>query len=362
VVTRIERALDAIVTETPTYVLANAISNVVDLIPPNYRHLSTQTEVYCGVQMNGPPHLGTGLTLLLIGAFAMRAAELDIVKPNIVIDIMDNVSHEVVRDLETGRPFRRPLSEFASADETRQMFEGYYGALLEPVRAAGISLHYRIFSEHQRTVEFRRALLMTLGHSARLGACLNPRSGKLPIRFPCPRCGLVEVHSSQTRLIALSGGTAVFSAYCVEHGTYEVEISETNVAPVDPNSLYRNVIKDTEHWLSNRPPAIAAKGMDWLQGCEILTRASSILEIPENARPYRLFTPLVTDRNGAKLSKSAGLPQDHYLLPKGTGLSDATASRMARLFLVASGIIDRPSLFFRSYSAERLASLFCEAS
>jgi len=341
------RALSA----TPTYVLANAISNVVDLVPPGHRPKVGETNVYCGVQLSGPPHLGTAMTLLLTLCFAERSQVQGLLRPVVSLDVLDNVPSETVVDPATGAKFRRTRT---AADATR-VFEENYEWFREIASQLDVPVNVRIYSAYQRTPGFRRALLATLEKASALGRCLNPRSEKLPIRFACPQCGLVEVHAHHTELISCSEGEACFRAYCFDHGAFEVIVSETSEAWVDLNSLYRNVVKDIEHFEAHTNPAISVKGSDWIVGCDVLTRALSLLGVPESRRPYRLFTPTIMDGQGAKLSKSAGIA-DEYLLQLGTKHDYPDRPRALELCAVARALIDHPPLFFRSYSAEFVRS------
>ncbi|MBU1538362.1 MAG: hypothetical protein KKC29_02800 [Alphaproteobacteria bacterium] len=348
----VDLTLDDLAKSTPTYVLANAISSIPDLIPASHRNHREPTVVYCGVQLNGPPHLGTALTLATVCALAVRAGELGIIEPHVVLDVLDNTSHEEVREASTGSVFRKSMSEALDFQARQDVFDGYYRELTNQLAASGVKFSLRFFSNYRQTPQFKRALIKTIGFANTIGRQLNPRSAKLPIRFPCPTCGMMEVHSTRTELIRIAGGIAQFKAYCLEHGVYEAVVSEDSTSPFDLNALYRNLVKDTEHWHRAGPPAISAKGTDWLQGAGVLNFALSALGVPEPSRPFRLFTPLVTDSTGAKLSKSGAAARspnsDRGLLEPGS---------LPRLFQIALGIVNRPPLFFRGYTAELLREL-----
>jgi hypothetical protein len=344
--------------ETPTYVLANALNSVLDLLPARLR-CGSPVEIVCGVQLNGPPHLGTALTILLAIALAQRARACGAFQASVLLELLDNAPGGQVRRDSTGAPYRNPLFNLATADEVARIFAEYYGPILEMAAAEAVPLKVRRHSEYQASAGFRRALIWTLGHAAELGACLNPVSGRLPIRFPCPICGLVDVHAKHVEFRNVTHDAAEFSARCIDHGSFPVRLAEDEPPTVDLNSLYRNVAKDADRFLSGNAPAISMKGLDWIHGAQSVGQALALLGVPEDQRPFRLFTPIVADRHGAKLSKSRNLNPRCLLAPPHLKPSHQR-ERVGALFALATATIDHPPLFFRGYSIDALLQLLGE--
>lgn len=91
--------------------------------------------------------------------------------------------------------------------------------LADPEVCTEVVLHAR---RSQASPAFRAEFLRTLEVLDDLRWWLNPSTGVVHTRLPCPTCGWAEKRAERTRLVRLDGDGAVFSAICHDHGPYEL--------------------------------------------------------------------------------------------------------------------------------------------
>ncbi len=145
---------------------------------------------------------------------------------------------------------------------------------------------------------------------------LNPSTGVVHTRLPCPVCGWAEKRAERTRLQRLDGAGAVFTAVCHDHGDYELCIDPVDGGYLDLATLYRNLVKERSFARDTSTLHVMLKGGDWAFGCQLV--------------PWTLST---TDWPGTT---------DQYV--------DA-------LLWLVSGLLIDPKHFFRSFTAQELGRL-----
>ena len=160
------------------------------------------------------------------------------------------------------------------------------------------------YSDQQAGSAFRAEFLRTLEALDDLKWWLNPSTGVVHTRLPCPACGWAEKRAERTRLARLDDAGAVFTAVCHDHGDYELWIDPVNGGYLDLATLYRNVVKERSFTRDTATLHVMLKGGDWAFGCQLVDGALAALGTPARAMPVRIFTPQVLSDTGGKLSKS----------------------------------------------------------
>lgn len=186
---------------------------------------------------------------------------------------------------------------------------------------------------------------------------LDPKYKNLRVRVACPFCGLADKNSLTTKFV----GENIYS-YCPEHGEYITNIKNQS-DKLEYNTPVRNLVRAIAYGMHNMDEnqeyqIMRITGSDYagLYQEELLYKPAALLGFPVNNLPSILYTPLVLDWSGAKLSKSLYVKEGAY--------SDLPAYLINYEYLKNSkGIealdvihnitdewIEKPYLLFRNYS------------
>ncbi|WP_079031982.1 M20 family metallopeptidase [Streptomyces specialis] len=134
-------------------------------------------------------------------------------------------------------------------------------------------------------------------------------AAELRIRPRCPECRLMDKAATDLRITADDHAIHLDSA-CPHHGTYRETIDIHGTGGwYDANTPIRSIQKgyllaaerDTHHACP-----ISIDGADWggAWHAHVLAPALALLGIPPHRWPVSIFTPMILDRTGGKLSKT----------------------------------------------------------
>jgi hypothetical protein len=136
-----------------------------------------------------------------------------------------------------------------------------------------------------------------------------PADGIVRIRPRCPQCRLME-KSAKNLTIAASDGAVHLDSVCPAHGAYRETIETTGTGGwYDANTPVRSIQKgfllSAERELY-QACSVSVDGADWGGAwyAHVLAPALATLGLPVSDWPVSIFTPLVLDRTGGKLSKT----------------------------------------------------------
>ncbi|MEU1074582.1 MULTISPECIES: hypothetical protein [unclassified Streptomyces] len=349
---------------SPVSVTEGAVEHSVDFIRPHLRaHAATHVALYAGVQINGAPHLGTGV--LQTAAFLLAEAARDRlgVHAELRFGALDNAPCQTRLCPRTGTLYTRSYHHAAGPDRILELVKRFYSGLFDALSAmTGVPYTVETYTRQQRTPAFREEFLDSLAHWDRLRFTLAPYSGHVPISFPCPRCGWLQKHGEDTELLAFDGNRARFTAVCLDHGRHEAEVGPRGDAYVGLTTLHRNVVKERLAARETALPVIV-KGADWAAGCRLLDEAH--LCFPGGARPpARVLTPVVLSASGAKLSKSLMRQGKAELSPDtppwmldATRWEGTTQEYASALHRLVSLMLSAPEHFERGYTTAEVVRL-----
>lgn len=352
---------------SPNSVLANALLRSIDMLRPRVHAMRPKRiEFVVGTQINGAPHLGTNLvqaTAFLLAKIARREFPAE---TSVRFGALDNAPYDVVLDPETHHAFQATYFHALGKTGVDELIETYYQAFFESLsEATATDYVLETYTDQQAGPAFRAEFLRTLERLDEIRWWMAPSHGVVHIRVPCPQCGWAEKRADRTKLAHLDEDGARFTAVCLDHGPYEIDVDPENDAYIDLATLYRNLVKERVFAHDRATLRVMLKGGDWAFGAQLVDGALGAMETPGTSMPLRIFTPQVLAPTGAKLSKSllrhrgkGELPADvePWMLDTTAWPGDTDHYVDALLWLV-SELLEDPKHFFRSFTVKELGRL-----
>ena len=236
----------------------------------------------------------------------------------------------------------------------------------------GIEYELFPYKQFQEIPFVRKTLLEILNRKEEFTPLLAPSDLKLHIRFPCPTCGYMEKQGTKTVIKERkSGYDIVLESECFEHGKHQISITPDNKDFVDMNTPIRTVAREAlfiEEAKKNQALNLVVMGGDLVHLDElVIAEGLALLGYQYKDRPTRIYSPLVEDWSGAKLSKSVYVQKGTYgYLPSGfLDLADFKTqfgeSGIETLWKEATAWVLNPKKLFRNYSTEYFSQLLRDA-
>lgn len=282
-------------------------------------------------QPNSNPHFGTLTTMMCVAATGEELSGFYDKPVMITFDQLENapdrkdkgiISREVNgQKTEYQISLKDSIDEngVSQAEKNMKIFRFLFGLLEEQT---GISFDIRTYQECQADPEFRRSLLKIFNEAEKFKPIVAPADNTIRIRFPCPDCHWVDKGSVNTHIIEQSEEEIIFDALCPDHGHHQSVLSVDSEDFFDTNTPLRDIAKVPglvrAGQLDNLMP-LMIDGRDWSgrwDRCVHLLGTSALGVNTENL-PARIYTPVVTDMLGAKLSKSLYVGDMYAQMPKG---------------------------------------------
>lgn len=300
----------------PPTLIGHITNDIGDLYASRIKK-AKKIEVHFGIQLNGEPHLGTGLTVILAYAIAEHLSK-KFNKPAVIkFGALENGPGQKLK--HDGITYQRMLSQVANekgipkSEAYLSIFEKLLQKITKETRIPYQIENYTALQQHPIA---RATLLQILDQEPIMIQLLNPSDDRLRIRFPCPKCGLADKHAKRLKLIRYTKGKeARYVSYCPHHGEYETTITANNEDFVDVNTLVRNVMKEAKIIYESEKQKtfpLVVKGTDWMHSAILVSNALEHLGYPYYRRPERIYTPMIEDWSGAKLSKSLYVGEKTY--------------------------------------------------
>ncbi|MFF0467536.1 hypothetical protein ACFYPX_08955 [Micromonospora zamorensis] len=323
--------------------------------------------VTTAAQLNGVPHFGTTVTILTVFAFAAHAAN-DLGLPaTVVFDALENApAEQIVRD---GENYTRTVGDLIDAgrlDEAART-DGFRRLLDWARDRSGVPYEVRPYAVYQNLRPVRECLhriAQQLDDFARICA---PTDGVVKVRPRCPACRLMEKAGKQLRITALPDAVQLDSV-CPDHGPYTEHVPVSGGGWYDANTPVRSIQKGyllaAERDLYDAC-SVSVDGADWGGAWhgQVLAPGLATLGVPPRDWPISVFTPLVIDRTGGKLSKSLYVAKGTYAdLPElflnlDVLLAEHGEQVLDTLWTEVSRWATEPRRLHRSYTVEYFAAL-----
>jgi hypothetical protein len=325
--------------------------------------------VTTAAQLNGTPHIGTVVTVLSVFAITAHAAEVLDLPATVIFDALDNAPAEQV-DID-GEIYTRTVSDLIDTGELdpADRVSGFERLLTWAASRANLRYEFRPYTVYQGLRPVRACLHTIASRLEEFRPIVAPADGIVRIRPCCPHCRLME-KSAQNLTITAGDGVVHLDSRCPIHGPYRetVDVNGTE-GWYDANTPVRSIQKGSllaaERDLY-QACSVSIDGADWggAWHAHVLAPALATLGIPPALWPVSIFTPLVLDRSGGKLSKTlyvrygagyADLPEafldlDILLDQHGDDALDALWTEITRW-------ASEPRRLHRAYTVDYLADL-----
>lgn len=324
----------------------------------------SRLRITTAAQINGKPHFGTVAAVLAVFALAEHASAVLDKPAEVVFDALDNAPAVTVPI--SGETYTRSVADLVRAGglEHSERFDGFTRLLEYAADRAGVPYTVRPYAEYQRLAPVRECLHTIAGHLEEFRPIVAPADGVVRIRPRCPHCRLVEKSARSLKITAVPGGDVLLASKCPLHGKYIETITQAGAGWYDANTPVRSVLKGfllaAERDLYDAC-TVSVDGADWggAWHAHVLAPGLATLGVPPSNWPVSVFTPLIVDASGGKLSKTLYVQHGAYadlpelmlnldvLLATDEGILD-------RVWDEVSGWVREPRRLHRSYSVEFL--------
>ena len=348
--------------------IAHLTDTNADLIRAAARGTS-RLRVTTAAQLNGTPHIGTVVTVLTVFALTAHAADELGLPATIIFDALDNAPAEHVKI--DGDTYTRTVGDLIDSGhlDRAQRVSGFERLLTWAAASCGVRYEFRPYTVYQGLRPVRECLHTIASRQGDFAPIVSPADGVVRIRPRCPDCRLMEKSANSLRITA-GDGVVHLDSRCPHHGPYRETIDITSTGGwYDANTPVRSIQKgyllSAERKLYDAC-SVSIDGADWggAWHAHVLAPALATLGVPVAEWPVSVFTPMVLDRSGGKLSKTlyvrygkdyADLPEaflnlDVLLDHHGEDVLDAIWTEVQRWAA-------EPRRLHRSYTVDYLAGL-----
>lgn len=276
----------------------------------------SRLRVTTAAQLNGVPHLGTVVTMLAVFALTAHCADELALSAGIVFDALDNAPAER-REID-GQVYTRTVGDLIETGdlERTERIGGFQTLLNWAQHVSGVDYEFRPYDVYQGLRPVRECLLQIASRQDDFAPFVAPRDGIIKVRPRCPQCRLMQKSGRDLTMTALSGAVRLESL-CPDHGAYAETIHLDGGGWYDANTPVRSVQKGAllaaERDLYDAA-SVSIDGADWGGAWYGAVLAPALAELGIRPRdwPVSLFTPLIIDSTGGKLSKSLYVKHGAY--------------------------------------------------
>lgn len=310
-------------------------------------------KISIGAQPNSSPHLGTISVLSLAFKLAQKLMEeFDDITCSILFEVVDTAPSEqvVINDIV----YQKSLKNTGKLTE----FMPQFVEILEFLKAkTQINYEIRYQSEFNSQKYIKQIVNKIIEQKEKIVKYLDPKYEKLKIRVSCPKCGLTDKNSINN---IYTGNKIIFE--CPKDGKFEVDINR-DTKLLEYNTPLRNLIRGMLYGNINASneydyEVIRVTGSDYagFYQEELLYKVAGMLNYEVQNLPIIVYTPLITDWSGAKLSKSLYVKENAYkYLPKylinyENLIKEKGENGMNKMYSIISEWVDEPYKLFRDYS------------
>lgn len=306
-----------------------------------------------GAQPNSSPHFGT--LIVFSTAFSLASKMKSLVPEkniSILFEVVDTAPSETVEI--NNIKYQRNLKNTGKINEN---FNDYIEILDYFKKQDNIDYNIRYQSEFNNQKYIYPIVKSIIEKQDILSSILDPKYKKLRIRVSCPNCGLTDKNSILTKF----EGDYIYS-YCPEHGIFKTNI-KNETKNLEYNTPLRNLIRGMCYGMNNvdeekdyQIMRITGGDYSGFYQEELLYKPAAILGYPIQNLPAILYTPLILDWSGAKISKSLyvqkGAYKDlpKYLINYSFLKEEKGIETLDIIHDITNKWIESPYLLFRNYS------------
>ena len=327
-------------------------------------------KVRYGCQLNGPPHLGTTISLISSYALAKHLQERFELPAEVVFGALENAPGE--KKEVNGITYQKMLCDTYEGEKSlaNMHLDNFISLLSDLSQLSDVPYSIEMYRDLQAKPKARETLLELMAREGEFSPILNPSDDRLRVRFKCPDCFYEEKHSRTLKILKHKPNDyAILQNTCFEHGDYQITLSKDSEGFIDVNTMVRNVMKEViiiEESRDQNYFPLVVKGGDWAHASILISNALELLGYTFTERPDRIATPMLEDWSGAKFSKSVyvksgtydSLPQEFVSLE--SFINKFGEGGFRNLWSHVSSWVRDPKKFYRNYSLDYLGEVFSE--
>jgi len=314
-----------------------------------------------GAQPNSSPHFGTLVVFNLAFALGQELKRAkNVTTPKILFEMVDTAPSKTIN--RGGIDYQTSLRDSHAADT----YLPQYIELMDILRAISkIRYDTRKQCEFNAQPEVPSVLKLIIENREILGKILDPSKGLLRIRVACPACGLTDKNGIDNVYFEDH-----MQSKCPDHGAFETYFDEES-HKFEYNTPLRNLIRAIIYGKQNKDETLPfgvlrVTGSDYAGYYQerFLYKAASMLGIPPIDLPTIIYSPLITDWSGAKLSKSLYVKKNaygylpSYLVDYAKFYEKFGEKGIETLFNEVKSWLEEPYKLFRNYSVYYFMNLF----
>jgi hypothetical protein len=324
--------------------------------------------LWLSAQVNCYPHIGTLTNFISSFALAKHFKEYFQLPVKIIVELLESVSGE--EEIINGHKYYRNL-ECVRTDEgstIKEKYLPYFEDILNQAKKIdNIDFEIRGFYNYQKDYLVKKSLIKVINNYNLLKYVLDPISGEIRLRFPCPHCGLTEKHIWKTRIDKITDESISLSSYCPQHGEYSIEISKDSNDKFDMNVPLRYLVKILyllESDKINNTLSVIVDGGDWSGMWPLRVYMEPLMKLHYTDAPSIIYTPTILDWSGSKLSKRMYVGNQAYREYLKEGLINYSEfynqygeDAFENLFKEIHSWVEDPKKFIRDYSIEYMDAI-----
>ncbi len=310
-------------------------------------------KISIGAQPNSSPHLGTISVMGVAFKLAKKLMEeFNDINCSVLFEVVDTAPSEQI--IINNIVYQKSLRNTGKLTKYMPQFIEILDFLKSKTQ---IEYEIRYQSEFNSQKELKSIIRKIVGNKDKIIRYLDPKYEKLRIRVSCPKCGLADKNSINN---IYNGNKIIFE--CPQDGRFEVDITR-NSELLEYNTPLRNLIRGMVYGNINSNnkydyEIIRVTGSDYagFYQEELLYKIAGMLKYEVQKLPIIVYTPLITDWSGAKLSKSLYVNQDAYkylpayLINYENLIKLKGLKGLDKMYDIISEWIDEPYKLFRDYS------------
>lgn len=346
----------------PNFGIANMSSSLIDLIASflNLEKLRYQKIIInTSSQPNSSPHIGTITTLFSAFLLAKELRERLKVPVEVLFDELENAPY---------KPLRLPTGYYESLDcvpskvvkgSIADQYMANYKKIFSIISSkTKISYRIRTYKNFQKNYFFRNNLYKIFKDIKFFENLLQPEDKKLHIRISCPLCNITAKNSALINY-CIDGQYITFKSSCPKHGSFKKRVNIFQMTNyLDVNTQLRDVLKGAmslDELDKNKVLTIMFDSADWSGLWYERVHINGLLRLGYSKIPLRLFSPLILDNDGFKLSKSLYINDKEYLEKYSKLLDSSVLAEdlsVKRLINEINQWVTKTNRFCRSYSVD----------
>lgn len=263
--------------------------------------------LWLSAQVNCYPHIGTLTNFTSAFALGKHFREYFGLPVKIVVELLESVTGE--EQCIEGHRYYKNLENVMTEDglTIREKYLPFFVDVLERLKEKNnIDYEIRYFYDYQKDFLVKKSLIKVIENYDMLKDTLDPKSGEIRLRFPCPQCGLTEKHLWRTQINEITNEAICMSSYCPLHGVYSIKIAENSNDKFDMNVPLRYLVKILYLLESNKVNNVLnviVDGGDWSGMWPLRVYMEPLLKLGYTDVPSIIYTPTILDWSGSKLSK-----------------------------------------------------------